>query len=174
MKLFLPFLAGVFIAGLIFYFISPTSNSKNKSSTAQITFKDSITLSGIGNILIEPALAQEYIQNYQKDHDTSRDHTITYSIFFGRDAMSYMGNYFDTADEKVAGVRIFNIQYNKDLSPETAYSQRDPKQQSILFVPENISKEILWNVWNKGSALTKQHMFDVLNHGQLCPTKCPR
>jgi hypothetical protein len=170
MKLLISFLTGAIIAGAGFYFGVYKPALKNRKISVPIENADSISLRGIDDILIDPDEAKRYIQNYKDDHDTATDPKITYSIFFGRDAIRYMGHYFDTAGKNVTGVRIFNIQYNKKIME----SQKHEKQQAILFVPEDFNRNILWNEWIKNSATIKSlTLVDALNHGELCPNRCP-
>ena len=172
MKLLISFLAGAIITGAIFYFgIYEPAIKKNKTlpSIEEATKEG---LRGLSNILIDSATARTYINNYRADHDTLRDSTITYSVFFGRDAVRLMGKYFDTARRDVAGVGVFNIQYNEMLT--TNIYQKHPRQQSILFMPQDVKGEILWNEWKKEMAPMKlQSMLDGVNHGELCPNRCP-
>ena len=172
MKLLISFLAGAIITGAIFYFgIYEPAIKKNKTlpSIEEATKEG---LRGLSNILIDSATARTYINNYRADHDTLRDSTITYSVFFGRDVFRLMGKYFDTARIDVAGVGVFNIQYN-DMIKADIY-QKHSKQQSLLFMPQNAKGEILWTEWKKEMAPTEiKNLFDGFNHGSLCPNRCP-
>jgi hypothetical protein len=170
MKLLISFLAGALISCAIFYLGIYKPALKKTAILSTFENADSITLRGIDDILIDSTKAKEYIQNYRHDHDTAADRKITFSIFFGRDAMSYMGNYFDTASKNVTGVRIFNMQYNKMMRA----SQNHERQQGVLFVPEDFKGNILWNEWKKDSTTTESlNLVDAVNHGELCPNSCP-
>lgn len=186
MKLLISFLAGAVVAGLIFFlgFYKTEINSHvdvsedNKVSSAK---EDCTSLAGISDILIDPVEARTYIHNYVKAHFPDESKKFSRSIFFGRCAIEFMGDYFKNARPEIVGVRIFNIQYNKLMPNSQRMGQREGQenQQSLLFVPEDSEKKILWNEWNKtlskyDSLKAKKPLyFNVINHGELCPNNCP-
>lgn len=186
MKQLLSFLAGSAITALVMYYYGPTKKSSSTESNVttqnvapankEFSFfagadkkSDTVVNLGIADMLISEQEGNDYIRNYIKDHDTSKAE-VTASYFFGRNAISYMGYYFDTADKSVAGVRIYNIQYNK-MMPNVP-GQRSAKSPAIIFVPQRFDGVILWNEWTKAT-VSPFSFFDGLNHGELCPNRCP-
>ncbi len=169
MKPLLSFFLGVAISSIAF--VSLKSNSPLVSS-AQKNNQDTSrrAWAGIHNMLMDPETAKRYHKNFQRNNSSSNTAKV-YSIFFGKEAIAYMGKYFQNAADTIEGVRVFYMNYDKPM-PEIGV--RDTLQTSIFFVPENTKHEILWEEWTstKNSFKAAAPKFDVVNHGELCPNSC--
>lgn len=169
MKPLLSFFLGVAISSIAF--VSLKSNSPSVPSITQnIQDTSRRAWAGIHNMFIDPETAKKYKQKYEEHNPETTPSTVR-SIFFGKEAMAFMGEYFKNATDNIEGVRIFYIHYD-EMIPDIGL--RDLRQTSILFVPENKNHEILWDEWTSTNNAFKAAIpkFDALNHGELCPNSC--
>ncbi len=179
-NLLLGIVLGGILTSLFWYFKDDSSGRERETNqNEKLSISDfidtTLKFAGISNMIIDDSTAKEYIGNYSKDHDTARDSTISHSIYFDKGAVIFMAKYFISSGQNVQGLRVYNIQYNKNMDRETNNSHKHPKQQSILFVPTDMNKKPLWKEWDPSKISSdKVHILGALNHGELCPKICPQ
>ena len=169
-KNFLPpmfFTVGLFILSQFFYSCNdnPKNDAPEVTTIYRTDYKDT-TSYGFGN-LVDPAFAKECIENYEKVFRKHHKDTLTQGVWFSKEVIEYLDTTLKK-DGTLDGVRFYIGCYKKD---HEVPSQDYRNQFSIFGVATK--KDPGGKHPNDWEALKDPTQNLVLNHGELCPNRCP-
>jgi hypothetical protein len=158
-----------FILVLDFFILSHFFYScSNNPTTKSVSYDKNTKSYGLGN-LVDPEYAQKCIDNYEKVFCKHHKDTLTQGIWFSKEVIKYLDSSL-MANGDIDGIRFYLGAYPEIDKPPVP-GQVFNNQISIFGVATRSAEdEKHLDDWE---ALKDPKYNLVLNHGELCPIKCP-
>lgn len=118
-------------------------------------------------------IKENFYKFYRNGRGLGRDKDpLSESVWMSKCVFIYLRDAIKRPENQIDGIRVYMGAYGKMMG--TVPGQINPNQSTVLLVPttEGTTKKEHNDRWDLLKPAGKLRVYDVLNHGELCPRQC--